>query len=412
VRIVLGTDTYPPNINGAARFTERLATGLLGRGHEVHVVAPSPTGHPGIEERDGVLVHRMRSHRFAGAEDFFFCLPWETRPAVARTLARVAPDVAHTQAHFVCGRYLAYAAADQSVPLVATNHFMPENLVDQVHLPHVLQSPVSRLAWADLARVYRRAQVVTAPTPRAVELLERAAGLPGALAISCGIDIPRYEEAARRTAHDAVPTILFVGRLEQEKRVEELIAAFAALPTTAAALEIVGDGALRGRLEAQAAVLGVADRVTFRGFVSEEELLEAYGRSDIFCMPGVAELQSLVTLEAMSAGRPVVAADAMALPHLVRPGHNGWLFTPGDVDGLSARLAALVADGDLRTRMGAASREMVAAHGLSQTLDRFEALYRQVTGLPAEVAEVAEVTEVAKVSEMADVSLDLDLDLV
>jgi len=97
-------------------------------------------------------------------------------------------------------------------------------------------------------------------------------------------------------------------------------------------------------------------------------------------MPGIAELQSLVTLEAMSAGKPVVAADAMALPHLVRPGRNGWLYTPGDVDGLSAALGALLADPVTRARMGAASREIVAGHALDATLDRFENVYTEVTG--------------------------------
>jgi glycosyltransferase involved in cell wall biosynthesis len=76
----------------------------------------------------------------------------------------------------------------------------------------------------------------------------------------------------------------------------------------------------------------------------------------------------------------VVAADAMALPHLVRPGRNGWLYTPGDVPELTARLAALLTDADLRRRMGAASRELVAGHEISATLDTFTGLYAQLVG--------------------------------
>jgi len=122
------------------------------------------------------------------------------------------------------------------------------------------------------------------------------------------------------------PTVLFVGRMDQEKRVDELVRAFAALPPELpAALEVVGDGARREEWAALAAGLGLGERVRFRGFVSEEELLAAYARAAVFVMPGVAELQSLATLEAMAAGTPVIAADAMALPHLVRPGRNGGL---------------------------------------------------------------------------------------
>jgi phosphatidylinositol alpha 1,6-mannosyltransferase len=95
-------------------------------------------------------------------------------------------------------------------------------------------------------------------------------------------------------------------------------------------------------------------------------------------MPGAAELQSLATMEAMAAGRPVVAADAMALPHLVRHGHNGWLYPPGDISALAARLASLLADPARRAAMGAASRQLIAGHSSDATVTRFEALYHQV----------------------------------
>lgn len=86
----------------------------------------------------------------------------------------------------------------------------------------------------------------------------------------------------------------------------------------------------------------MADRVRFHGFVPEDDLVAAYARASVFCMPGIAELQSLVTLEAMAAGNPVIAADAMALPHLVRPGRNGWLFQPGNVGELATHLTTLL----------------------------------------------------------------------
>lgn len=90
----------------------------------------------------------------------------------------------------------------------------------------------------------------------------------------------------------------------------------------------------------------------------------------------VAELQSLVTLEAMASGLPVIAADAMALPHLVRPGVNGYLYRLGDVAALAAHAASLLSRPDGRDRMGAASRTIAASHNVEATLDRFEVLYR------------------------------------
>ncbi|WP_051992287.1 glycosyltransferase [Mobilicoccus pelagius] len=378
---MIGCDTYPTDVNGAARFAERLAVGLHGRGHEVHVLAPSTTGPSGIEERDGVIVHRVRSTRYPFHEEFRVCLPWHTRSEVRAVLEQVRPDVVHAQAHFVVGRYTCLGADEFGIPLVATNHFMPENLTDQLPVPvhGRIASFACGLAWRDLARVFSHAQVVTAPTPRATDLLASEAGITDALPISCGIDAAPYAAATEAAPPHDVPRILFVGRLDQEKRVGELIDACARLrPGTPFELEIVGDGTMREKWKAQVRERGLTDRTTFRGFVTESELLEAYGRSDVFCMPGVAELQSLVTLESMSAGKPVVAANAMALPHLVHPGRNGWLYTPGDVDELAERLQCLLDDPEMRRRMGLAGREIVRRHSLDETLDRFEGLYEQV----------------------------------
>ncbi|MBA2308773.1 MAG: glycosyltransferase [Pseudonocardiales bacterium] len=370
LRILIGVDTYSPDVNGAARFAERLATGLARRGHDVHVVAASPSGPPGTEQWDGVTVHRVRSHRYPMHASIQITMPWEAGPATAALVEELDPDVVHVQAHFVVGRGLVNAAHRTGRPLIATNHFMPENLSAYVPVPRFLRRAVAAWAWRDLGRVFGKAGVVTAPTPRAVELLV-AAGLPNAIPVSCGIDAERYH-----AAESGVPTVLFVGRLDQEKRVDELIRAFAALPVGLPGdLEIVGDGARRGDWSALAEELGLSERVRFRGFVTEEELVDTYARAAVFVMPGIAELQSMATLEAMAAGTPVVAAKAMALPHLVRPGHNGWLYPPGDVAELASGLAVLLAEPALRRQMGAASRTMATEHAIGTTLARFEGIY-------------------------------------
>jgi phosphatidylinositol alpha 1,6-mannosyltransferase len=375
LKIMLGADTYPPDVNGAARFTEQLAHGLAGRGHEVRVLCPSIDGRP--ESRGGARVreHRLVSRRAPGHPSFRICLPWQVSPAITDHARVLAPDVVHVQSHFAVGRTLIGAAVQRGVPLVATNHFMPENLLGYVHVPEFLHGPLARWAWRDLANVYRHAHVVTAPTPRAVQLLAEAAGLPGAVPVSCGIDLDRFAPSRRP---DDVPTVLFVGRLDREKRVDELLRAVAALSAQfKIRAEIVGDGSCRRELEALADQLDIRPAVRFRGVVSEEELVDAYARCAVFCMPGVAELQSLATMEAMAAGAPVVAADAMALPHLVQPGRTGWLYPPGNINALTSRLAVLLANRRLRQQMGTAGRELIASHAADRTLDAFEALYVQ-----------------------------------
>ncbi|MFB9660377.1 glycosyltransferase [Glycomyces mayteni] len=378
LRIAITADTYWPDVNGAANFAHRLAVGLVSRGHEVHVVCPGPASL--TETVAGVTIHRIAALRTPFHPDFRFCPPWRAAKAVPALLAEIEPDVVHTQAHFLVGRAAVRAATAAGTPLVATNHFMPENLMDFA-APRWAHRLIAAAAWRDLARVYDRATVCTTPTPRAAELLERNGLDRPVMAISCGIDRERYAGSAGPAP---VPTVLFVGRLESEKNVHELLTAAASLPRDVR-VEIVGDGSARPRLERQAADLGIADRVVFHGFVTDDEVVRANQRAHVFCMPGTAELQSIATMEAMAAGKPVVAADAMALPHLVRPGRNGWLYPPGDTAELALRLGAILADEPTRTAMGKASLDLIASHDLDATLDEYERVYLDIANVPATV---------------------------
>jgi glycosyltransferase involved in cell wall biosynthesis len=377
LRIIIGADTFPPDINGAARFAHQLATGLAGRGYDVHVLCPSDTGPAGTATTAGITVHRVAAHRTPCHPTFRIALPWRARSAARTLVDELQPDLVHVQAHFTVGRALVRAATYRQVPVVATNHFMPENLFGYLRVPGWLRRTAARLAWRDLARVFGSATVVTAPTPTAVNLLRQQGFGDRAVAVSCGVDLARYASGGPGDGR----TVLFVGRLDEEKRVHELLRALALLPERIRA-DIVGDGSCRAELTELADRLGIAERVRFRGFVSDAELVGAYRQAAVFCMPGVAELQSLATMEAMAAGRPVVAADAVALPHLVRPGHNGWLFPPGDVVALADRLAAVFDQPDALATMGAASRELIARHDVRGSLDTFETLYLAALGAP------------------------------
>jgi hypothetical protein len=93
-------------------------------------------------------------------------------------------------------------------------------------------------------------------------------------------------------------------------------------------------------------------------------------------MPSIAELQSIATMEAMASGRPVIAADAMALPHLVHDGDNGYLFPPDDVDAFADRLnRVLTADEAELERLSENSLYLIQAHDIQRTLKIFEDLY-------------------------------------
>ena len=377
--ILIACDTYPPHMNGAAQFGYRLAKGLHGRGHDVQVLAPSPESGPSHTDLDGPWpVHRLRSHGVPTHEYWRICMPWEIKREISLLFDRIKPDVVHVQCHYMVGEHTLYEAERRGIRIVATNHFMPENLDPFLPFPRWFKRIVARNSWRDMGKVMGRAAVVTTPTPLAAKAMKDYARLDGVLPLSNGIDAAAYEpRPGERIEPNEVPTVLFVGRLAEEKHVDVLIDAIAKLPDDVQArAEIVGGGEVRPKLEQQVRRLGLEDRVVFRGLVSDEELRLAYLRADLFCQPGTAELQSLVTLEAMSASTPVLLANAMALPHLVDGGRNGYLFEPGNSDELAARIAEILRlPAEERHKMGRHSREIVDRHGIDRTLSTFEALY-------------------------------------
>ncbi|GAA2541311.1 hypothetical protein GCM10009860_22680 [Microbacterium mitrae] len=380
LKILIGADTFSPDINGAARFTERLAAGLVERGHDVHVSVPNtrykknPT-HTEIIEGQPVTMHRLPSVRWTPHDWLRFVWPWRSKHYARKVLSEVQPDVVHIQSHIVIGRGLARIARKRGIPVIATNHVMAENILDFTTMPPLVDKVVLKLAWDDATRTFNMARAVTTPTRRAAEFLEKTIDISGVIPISCGIDQRNYTaDLSPRTKMNVV----FVGRLTTEKHVDVVLRAIASLvPELDIHFDIVGGGDQHKNLVELTEQLGITDRVTFHGRIPDEELRGFLTRASVFTIASIAELQSIATMEAMASGLPIVAADAVALPHLVHDGENGYLFEPGNVEDLADKLRrVLTAEPAEYSRMQQASLEGVKIHDINRTLETFEKLYR------------------------------------
>jgi glycosyltransferase involved in cell wall biosynthesis len=215
---------------------------------------------------------------------------------------------------------------------------------------------------------YARAQLERVAGPQVRDRLD---------VVHCGVDVDCFAPVAR-AALDTT-TILCVGRLVADKGQATLLDAFAALRRRGqpVRLVLVGDGDTRAALEARARELGVAVHVTFAGAVGQDEIGGWYARADVFCLPSFAEGVPVVLMEAMATELPVVTTPVAGIPELVEHGISGLLVEPGDPEALADALAALIADPQLRRRMGAAGRAHV--------LDEFD-----IEGCAAELQRVYE----------------------
>lgn len=370
LRIAHVSATFPPYHGGTGNVAYHNARELARLGHEVHVftAAGSHSGGPGRatagvdaagEQGAGPLaVHRLPAlFRFGNAP---------LLPGLAR-LGRF--DVVHLHYPFYFGaETLLVRSWLDGRRFILTYHQdvlfpgplrYPEKLHHHLVGRHVLRraSRVLATSW-DYARA-----------SRIRELLDRRADAVDVL--PNGVDADRFhpsvDGAACRARYGFVPAdrvILFVGGLDRAhhfKGVPVLLDALARLPDPDIKLLIVGNGDLLPGFRRRAVDLGLADRVTFCGRVSDEALPGHYAAGDVAVLPSttMGEAFGIVLLEAMATGRSVVASGLPGVRTVAVDGVAGLLAEPGDADDLAARLRALLDDPRLRARMGEAGRRLV-----------------------------------------------------
>jgi len=357
LRILFAGQTYGPR-NGPGVFTRNLARGLAAAGHEVAVAIPAQP----VATSDGVRIVPVRSISLAPLyRDVFVSIG--SRGAAKRLLRDFRPDILHVQDHYPLSRALVRAA---SMPIVATNHFVPENIGAQTWLGRV--GAFNRLSWRFVLDVLNKANVVTAPTRTAAGILIRNGVTRPVREISCGVDTRRFTPA---DVERQWGTGVYVGRLDRDKDVATLIEAVGMLDNVR--LVIIGRGRDEPRLRRMA-----SEQVSFAGFLDDDALLERLRSAEFFAIAGRAELQSIATLEAMACGLPVVAANALALPELVTPDVNGELFRPGDSAAAAHAIEMLSGHRDRWTEMSRSSRRRAEKHDISRTVSAYEKLYAEI----------------------------------
>jgi 2-deoxystreptamine N-acetyl-D-glucosaminyltransferase/2-deoxystreptamine glucosyltransferase len=243
-------------------------------------------------------------------------------------------------------------------------HWLPAGMVARtLGLPYVVQVwgtdlELARRAPALFRPVLRHARAVVAASSWLAEEA-RALGAGSVEVIPSGVDLPG------EVAPEAdPPEVLYAGRLSPEKGVAELAEAARGLN-----LVVAGDGPLRDRVPGAL------------GFVSHDELEALYRRAAVVVCPSHREGFGVVAMEAMAHGRPVVASAVGGLLDLVVDGETGLLVPPGDIGALRAALDRLLADPDLRRRLGETGRERISERFSWDTVTRSTiALYERTSG--------------------------------
>ncbi|GCE45991.1 glycosyltransferase involved in cell wall biosynthesis [Thermosporothrix hazakensis] len=383
MRILLVTDQYPPMVGGVPATTHKLAVDLVRRGHHVCVIAPGYCVRDAYRVEDGVHVYRFASFEWPTYKDQRIVFTPFRR--FYKIIKEMNPDVVHVHSPVVLGNIAQLLAHPLGLPVIATNHFLPINMSRSLATHPLFGKPFSKIVYSYLVFFYNFCDYVTAPTRTALNLLyDHGLRIP-ATPISNGIDMQKFGPGQRdpqllqRLGLPADrPIALHVNRLFHEKKVDVLVDAIAKLKTNAH-VAIVGTGPAEAELREQAARLNLGDKVSFLGFVSDEDLLPLRRSADLFVIPSEADLQSISTLEAMACGLPVIAANSYALAELVDHGTNGFLFAPGNSTELAQHMDTLLSNPSLCVEMGQRSLQKVQVHDRERVLETWENLYRRLS---------------------------------
>jgi phosphatidylinositol alpha-mannosyltransferase len=346
---------------GVQEHIAQVSRALRLRGHTVRIVAPGDCRRP-VDDGVAVVGRAMRIPYNGSVAPS--CIERAAIARVRRHLAEFAPDVVHTHepfSSFVTGA----AAVHARTPVVATFHCAVDGWGDRL-----LYRGVTRALWW----VDRTVDVRLAVSASAADTLRLATSRPIDI-VPNGVELERFAALAAAPLPVDGP-VLFVGRLEPRKGLATLLEAVERLARrgTAVPLTIVGDGPDRDLIERLTPA--VRPLVDLHGHCSRDALLRHYAAARVFVAPSIGgESFGMALLDALAAGRPVVASDIAAYRELLEEGRAGLLATPGDAGALAARLAWLLDHPAESAALGQAAAARAQRYSWDTIAARLETLY-------------------------------------
>ena len=364
MKILISCITYHPTLGGADDFVRSIAEGLVTRGHEVTVCASDLEKHiEGVKLADtaektlnGVLVVRCRSFNLPGHV-------YPVWPGLALQVRRAAPDLIHA---FGLGYYSVDGAAgwQRRRPVIVSptgGRYRRGRLYDLLG-SHFLPKVEAVSLWTALSQSERRQLAADHPGHPGIEILSPSID-PDEWAVPLPDPFPGIPRGRR---------ILYAGRLARDKGIDDLYVAFSRLRHDCPAdLVLVGpDYGFKPPAESAGVhALGALDR---------KSLVAAYQHCDLLVLPSSHEGFGIVLLEAMAAGKPVIAYDNSSQPELVRDGENGLIVPTGDSQRLAIAMQQILDNRDLARSFGEAGRKRALGEfSRARMLDTAEAYYRR-----------------------------------
>ena len=386
MKIAIVFEIFYPTVNGIITSSINLAENLIDQGHDVVFFAPRTREYTETTVNGRIPVRYFTSWYNWAYPGMRNVLPWNRSVEVA--LRREGVEAVHITGPWLLTYATIRAAGRLGIPVVHTFHTMlhEPSYIIYMFRTSLMVPVVQAIAWSYYWLYVKRSRINTGPSRMVCRQLKQHFPREDVRFVSNGVDVQRFDhyasvaELRQHYPQHNDHTFLFVGRLGQEKSVDELIDAMAIVTREdpKARLFIVGDGPATRRYQAQVHRLGLGGRVILLGRVSHSELIASglIHHSLAFVTASTTENQPMTVIEAICCHVPAIVPDVPGITELVED--NGLRFAPHDVEDLARTMVTMSRDRDLRERCVHASRHMKERFDGRNVALEFEKIYQDL----------------------------------
>jgi L-malate glycosyltransferase len=373
MKILVFTYEYPPVGGGGGRVAQDICWGLVKHGHDVRVLTTHWGELPSTEVQNGVHIQRVSTGRKlsyrAGFMDMGRYIPASVL-AARRTIRDWRPDILHVHFAVPSGPAAWVISKMSGIPYVLTAHLgdVPGGVPQKTKHWFRLVLPFTPPIWQDAARV-----AAVSEFTRILAIKHYAVPIE---VVPNGVNLDLLDPGEIRA--NAVPRIVFAGRFMTQKNPIQIVRTLANLRDLPWECVMLGDGPLKADVEEEISRLKLTDRFFLSGWVTPDQVIDWYRKSDILFMPSRSEGLPVAGVQALSMGLALVLSRVGGCGDLIEQGKNGFLLDRDDLVGFEESMKIILSDPEKLQACRVASRQLAAKFDTEIVVESYVKIFTEV----------------------------------
>ena len=372
MKVLVISHEYPPIGGGGGKVVQDLCTGLAKRGHEIHLLTALWDTLPKSEGTGNLMIERLPSGRTQSFRADFKTMAsfvWKSFWRGLKVIREWQPDLIHAHFAVPAGAAAFALSVFTRSPYIITAHGgdVPGGAPEKTDGWFRFVLPLSKPVWKHASAI-----VAVSSQTRQLALMHYASDIQ---VIPNGIDPGMYHPGEFQK--NKTPSIIYIGRFSPEKNALAVPQVLSNLVNLNWNCVMLGDGPQMEAVKLLIKQNHLEKRFTLPGWVDPGEVAQWMEKSDILFMPSLRDAMPMAGLQALAMGLALVASEIGSVPDIVNNSENGFLVTPGDLNGYSEALRRLLEDDTLLESCRLKSREKAAQFDIEGVISAYETLYRK-----------------------------------